>query len=182
METTAPDRGPAVTRLCIATLSASGRGPLTSIQRSGGFYRLYLAADPAAGTEFAVASPGIDVVSLVADVIDALHAQVKTGPRQHWPVLASFHVGITRLLGDSFGGEGAHRASALIRHPAILAASAPPAEPGPDPDAWPAAPVLGVAVTAVLFEELRAEGLPSDGWKPVPAAGAWLKLFGGLPR
>jgi hypothetical protein len=144
------------------------------IQRSGGFYRLYLKTDPG-GTEFAVAAPGFDEVSLIADLIAAIRGQVVTIPGLRRPVIAGFHVGITRLIGDNFGGKGAERVLALIRHSAVLSASARTlAHTG-------ASSALAVAVTAGLFEELRAEGLPHHGWESVPSAGAWLRLFHGAP-
>lgn len=163
----APDEPvPAVRRLCVATAGAGIPGPLTLIQRSGGFYRLYVRTDPS-GTELAVASPGIDEVSLIADLIATMHGQITLTPGQRAPTIAGFHVGVTRLIGGSFAGNGAERVLALIRHPAVLAACAQAKAPA----------LLAVAVTAGLFGELRAEGLPHRGWEPVLAADAWVRLF-----
>jgi hypothetical protein len=172
METTLTEHGPAVSRLCVA--AAGGTGPLRSIQESSGFYRLYLTTDPADGTEFAVAPPGLDEVSLVSDVIDAMRERVTITPGLRHPVLAGFHVGIIKLTGAGFGGTGVERVLALVRDPAIAAhvslrAAATDSARGPH--------CLAVAITARLFEDLRAEGLPSDGWNLVPAADAWLRLF-----
>jgi hypothetical protein len=173
MKTAAVEPGPAVSRLCIAIAGAGIPGPLTLIQRSGGFYRLYLKTD-SAGTEFAVASPGIDEVSLITDLIAAIGGQVMI-PGLGPPVIAGFHVGIIRLIGECFGGTGAERVLALIRHPAVLEGCARAlARTG-------ATSPLAVTVTAGLFEELRAEGLPDHGWEPVPSAGAWLRPFDAAP-
>jgi hypothetical protein len=174
MGATAVEPGPAVSRLCVATTGAGIPGPLTLTQRSGGFYRLYLKTDPV-GTEFAVASPGIDEVSLIADLIAAIHGQVMIIPGLTQPVIAGFHVGITRLIGDSFGGKGAERVLALIRHPAVLGACASALVRSG------ASSLLAIAVTAGLFEELRAEGLPHHSWEPVPSASAWLHLLDAAP-
>jgi hypothetical protein len=170
MEATLAEHEPAVRRLCIAT-AAGAQGLLTDIQRSEGFYRLYLDSDPAEEIELAFAPPGLDEMSLVTDLIAAIHrrAMMATGLRR--PVLAGFHVGITRVIGDGLGGAGADRTRALIQDPAIETAS----ERGTPPA------LLAVAVTRGLFDDLRAEGLPDNGWQSVPAAGAWLKLFGPAP-
>jgi hypothetical protein len=159
-----------VSRLCVATAGASPPGPLTLIQRSGGFYRLYVKTDPS-GTELAVASPGIDEVSLIADLITAIRGQVTLVPGLQQPTIAGFHVGVTRLTGGSFAGKGTERVLALIRHPAVLVACA----------RAKASCRLAVAVTAGLFEDLRAEGLPHLGWEPIPTADAWLSLFDATP-
>jgi hypothetical protein len=111
--------GPAVSRLCVAT--RGGGEPLRSIQESAGFYRLYLTNDPVGGAEFAVAAPGLDEVSLIADLIDAIHQQVMTTLGQGQPVLAGFHVGIIKLTDTGFGGIGVERALALIRDPDVTA-------------------------------------------------------------
>ncbi len=162
---------PAVRRLCIAT-AAGTPGLLADIQQSEGFYRLYLMSDPAEDVELAFASPGLDEMSLVIDLIVALRRKVMivTGLRQ--PVLAGFHVGITKVIGDGLGGAGAERTRALIQDPAIKTASERAGPP----------PLLAVAVTSGLFEDLRAEGLPDHGWQSIPTAGAWLKLFDSAPE
>ena len=166
MEAAPGEPGPAVSRLCVATAGAGRPGPLTLIQRSGGFYRLYVTTDPS-GIELAVASPGIDEVSLIADLIATIHGQITLIPGLRQPTIAGFHVGLTRLIGGSFAGKGTERVLALIRHPLVLAACARAKAPS----------LLAVAVTAGLFEELRVEGLPHRGWEPVPAADAWVRLF-----
>jgi hypothetical protein len=161
---------PAVRRLCVATV-AGPPGLLAGIQESGAFYRLYLMSDPAEDIEFAFASPGMDEMGLVTDLIVAIHRKVMRATGLSRPVLTGFHVGITKVLGDGLGGAGADRTRALIEDPAIRRASeraGPPAR-------------LAVAVTSGLFEELRAEGLPDHGWQSIPAAGAWLKLFDSAP-
>jgi hypothetical protein len=123
--------------------------------------------DPAEGVELAFASPGLDEMLLVTDLIAAMHRKVTVTTGLRRPVLAGFHVGITKVIGDGLGGTGADRALTLIKDPTIKTASeriGPPA-------------LLAVAITAGLFEELRAEGISDHGWQSIPAAGAWLKLF-----
>jgi hypothetical protein len=166
MEVTLAEHEPAVRRLCIATASGAAR-LLTAIQRSERLYRLYLMSDPADGTEFAFAAPGLDETLLVSDLIVAIRRQAAMTPGLPRPVVAGFHVGMTRVIGDGIGGTGAERIRALVQDPAIRIASErvePPA-------------LLAVAVTSGFFEELRAEGLSGQDWRSVPDAGAWLKLF-----
>lgn len=157
---------PAVRRLCIAT-AAGTPGLLADIQQSGGFYRLYLMSDPAEDMELAFAAPGLDEIGLITDLIAAIHRTTVTTAGLRRPVLAGFHVGITRVIGDGLGGTGADRTRALIQDPAIMAAAERAGTPA----------LLAVAVTSGLFEDLRAEGLAQHGWQSVPDAGAWLKLF-----
>jgi hypothetical protein len=157
---------PAIRRLCIAA-EAGPPGLLTCVQRTEGFYRLYLMSDPATGTEMAFASPGLDEMSLVGDLIAAMQHEVAEPDGLRLPVLVGFHVGITKVVGDGFGGAGADRVRALISDPAIRAAMTHASPPAP----------LAVAITIGLFEEFRAEGQSDHGWQRIPAAGAWLKLF-----
>jgi hypothetical protein len=136
---------------------------------------MHVTKDPADGTELAVAAPGIDEVSLIADLIAALRdrAAITTGPGP--PVLASFHVGIVRLSRSAFTGNGVTRVCALLRHPAIVervSAGAGTGTPGQEPS-------LAMMITSGLFEDLCAEGLPDDGWRHVAVADAWLRLFTG---
>lgn len=166
MEATLAEHEPAVRRLCIAT-AAGIPGLLAGIQQSEGFYRLYLMSDPAEGIELAFAAPGMDEMLLVSDLIAAMHREAEISAGLRRPVLAGFHVGITKVIGDGIGGAGADRARALMQDPAIKMASERAGPPA----------LLAVAVTSGLFEELCAEGLPDHDWRSVPAAGAWLKLF-----
>lgn len=170
--------GPAVSRLCIAA-APNASGPLSSIQESGGFYRLQLMTDPADGAEFAVAVPGLDEVSLICDLIAALHELVTVIPGRRQPVLVGFHLGITRLTEAGFCGKGVERALALVRDPAIaVRASARVALAG----SARSNPGLAAAITAGFFEDLCAEGLSGADWQRVPPASAWLRLFDGAPR
>lgn len=159
--------GPAVSRLCIAT-AAPAVAPLSSIQESGPFYRLHVALDPADGAEFAVTVPGLDEVSLIADLIAAMRSWIAMTPGLGEPVLAGFHVGMIRLTGDGYCGQGVERTLALIRHPAVAAAASH------------AGAYLAVAITDGLFEDLRREGLADGEWQPVPTADAWLRTFNGV--
>jgi hypothetical protein len=171
MEATLAEHEPAVRRLCIAT-AAGPRGLLTEIQRSEAFYRLYLTSDPAQGVELAFASPGLDEMLLVTDLITVMHKKAAEMTGLPRPVLAGFHVGITKVVGDGLGGTGADRTLALIQDPAIKTASEHAYSPA----------LLAVAITSGLFEELRSEGLADHGWRSVTGAGAWLKLFGSAPE
>jgi hypothetical protein len=172
------EQGPAVSRLCIATAPNAWR-PLSSIQETGGFYRLHLMTDPADGAEFGVAAPGLDEVSLISDLIAALHQHVMAIARIRQPVLVGFHMGITRLSDVGFGGKGVERALALVRDPAIaVRASARVALAG----STRTDPRLAAAITAGFFEDLCTEGLPGADWQRVPPASAWLRLFDGIER
>jgi hypothetical protein len=180
MEASLADHEPAVRRLCVATAVLNGPGasaaagvpgPLSLIQRSSGFYRLYLMTVPAEGIELAFAAPGLDEVSLVTDLITAMREAVGADAQLRRPVLAGFHVGITKVVGEGFGGSGADRTLARVRDPAVLGAAGH-GETGAR---------LGVTITAALFEDLRAEGLSGTGWQRISSAGAWLKLFDPAP-
>jgi len=166
------EHGPAVSRLCVA--ATGGGEPLRSIQESSQFYRLYLTTDPADGAEYAIAAPGLDEVALIADLIEAMRARVASTRGLRAPVLAGFHVGIIKLTDDGFGGAGVERVLALVRDPAIAAQVSLRAASS---SSGLGGHQLAVAVTARFFEDLRAAGLPSGGWQPVPAADAWLRLF-----
>jgi hypothetical protein len=103
------------------------------------------------------------------------HEYASAGYSRIVPCSRSRSLDIIRLIGDCFGGTGAERVLALIRHPAVLECCARAlARTG-------ATSPLAVTVTAGLFEELRAEGLPDHGWEPVPSAGAWLRPFDAAP-
>jgi len=166
MEATLAEHEPAVRRLCIATASGAA-GLLAETQRSERLYRLYLMSDPADGIELAFAAPGLDETLLVSDLIVAIQRQAAMTAGLPRPVVAGFHVGMTRVIGDGIGGAGAERIRALVQDPAIRMASERVETPA----------VLAVAVTSGFFEELRAEGLSGQDWQSVPDAGAWLKLF-----
>jgi hypothetical protein len=170
MEATLAEHEPAIRRLCIAATATGTPGLLADIKQSEGFYRLYLMSD-SEDVELAFASPGLDEMGLVTDLIAALHRKAMVATGRSCPVLAGFHVGITKIIGDGLGGAGADRTRALIQDPAIKTASERAGSPAS----------LAVAVTSGLFEDLRAEGLPDHGWQSIPAAGAWLKLFDSAP-
>lgn len=156
---------PAVRRLCLAT-AAGAPGLLTRMQRSAGFYRLYLRIDDEAGTELAFAAPGLDGIPLVTDLIAVLRREATLAPGHGCPHVVSFHAGPIKVVGDGLGGAGADQALALVRHPAVRAAAGAAVAPAR----------LAVAVTARLFARLRTEGLDGTDWRPVPPAGAWLQV------
>jgi hypothetical protein len=171
------EQGPAISRLCIAT-APNGFGLLTSVQESGGFYRLQLMTDPADGAEFAVAAPGLDEVALISDLIATLYEQVMVAPGHRQAVLVGFHLGITRLTGIGFTGKGVERALALVRDPAIAVRSSARITLAGSARARAR---LAVAITTGFFEDLRTEGFSDTGWQCVPPASAWLRLFDGAP-
>jgi hypothetical protein len=189
---------PAVRRLCVAACTGAP-GLLTRMQRTGGFYRLFVMSDPEAGTEVAFAAPGLDEMSFVTELIATMREETATTD-DGGPLLVGFHVGMTKVVGEGLGGAGADRALALVRDPAVLsaaravqlpasAAQLPPGAqlpasaaqlpPGAElpADAAHGPARLAVAVTAGLFAELHAEGLDGTDWQPVPPADAWLKVF-----
>lgn len=73
----------------------------------------------------------------------------------------AFHVGMTKIQGDGFGGAAPLRARALLCDPVIHAAVAD-------------CPRLAVIMSAGLYDDLHGEGLIAQEWRPVPAAGAWV--------
>jgi len=107
----------------------------------------------------AFASPGVDEVAVVTRLIADLHQS--SGVAR--PIRLAFHVGITRIEGEEFGGEAALRTRALLLDPAILAAV-----PGNGQE-------LTVIMSEGLYSDLRAEGMPGHGWRRIPAASAWMR-------
>jgi hypothetical protein len=83
-----------------------------------------------------------------------------------------FHVGITRILGDGFGGDGLARIHSLADDPAVRReVSECGADPGPGAS-------LAVVISAGLFADLRAEGLAdAPTWLRIAAADAWLRVY-----
>lgn len=111
----------------------------------------------------------MDEIALVADLIDVLCREVATTADLPRPVVTVFHVGITRIVGDVLGGEGAARARSLLRDPAVREIVR---RGGGD---------LAVVIPCGLFYELRAEGLPGTDWQHIRRAAVWLRLFGASP-
>ncbi len=154
---------PGVRRLCIAAVTGP-TGLLTQACRSSDMGRLCVTTDARNGTEMAFAPPGIDEVAVVTDLITGLRRLTTTEPGVPCPAVMAFHVGITRIEGDELGGAAALRTRALLLDPAIRALATV---------GWR----LTVVMSAGLYADLRAEGIPRQGWRPVPVAGAWIRRY-----
>lgn len=160
---------PRVRRLCVAT-TARTEGLLASACRSAGVGRLCVTADLRNCTEIAFAPPGVDEFVVVTRLIAALTEEaVRPGPGAAGPLLAAFHVGITRIEGEGFGGEAAARTRGLLFDQAIRSTAVGKAGK------------LVVIVSDTLYRDLRTEGLSVRGWQNVPAAGAWIWCSETLP-
>jgi hypothetical protein len=156
---------PGVRRLCIAAVTRPA-GLLASACQTGDAGRLCLSVDTQDGTEMAFAPPGVHEVAVVSQLIAVLEALASAGPGAPGPALMAFHVGITRIEGDGFGGAAAARTRALLFNPAVrtVAADGPP---------------LTVIMSDGLYADLRGEGLAAQEWLHIPAAGAWVRC--GVP-
>jgi hypothetical protein len=139
---------------------------LTSACRATDVDRLWVTVDQNDGTETAFAPPGIDEVAVVTRLIAVLHRLAVGKPGVPRPALMAFHVGITRIEGEGFGGEAPLRTQALLRDPAIRAAAVDSGR------------ALAVIMSDGLYADLRAEGLPGEDWQRMPAARAWLRCCG----
>jgi hypothetical protein len=154
------DPQPGIRRLCVAVTS----GPphlLRRTIRALALDRLYLNDDSDRCAELALAPPGVDEPTLVADLISTLHETNAVGTA----ALAAFHVGITRILCDRFDGAAVLRTSSLLRE---LAAHTTP---------HTAAGSLSVIMSSSLFTELQYERQLGEGWRPIPETSAWIRLY-----
>jgi hypothetical protein len=165
---------PGVRRLCVGV----GQSPLLDTAcRIAGFGRLYTEHARADAIDLGFASPGVDEAELVADLISALHAAFtrRGGPpdARRGPVLVAFHVGITRVEGDDLRGAAVTRIREILLHLACSSTEEGWAEP--------AAQSLVVAISAGLFEDIRADCGFGEGWRPLPAADAWFRGYQANP-
>jgi hypothetical protein len=151
---------PGVRRLCIAALTCPP-GLLGAVGRLRDRGRLYFSADRPDGIEMAFAAPGIHEAAVVRWLTAAVADLCPVRPAPHGPAKMAFHVGITKIQGEGFGGAAPLRVRALLCDPVIHAAVA-------------GCPRLAVIMSAGLYDDLRAEGLVAQEWRPVPAAGAWV--------
>ena len=119
---------PGVRRLCVVA-TAGPAFVLTSACQATDVGRLCVAVDQNGGTETAFAPPGIDEVAVVTRIITVLRHLAVTEPGAQRPTLLAFHVGITRIEGEEFGGEAPLRTRALLRDPAIRAVAAASGRP-----------------------------------------------------
>ena len=152
---------PGVRRLCVA--AAGPTCLLTSACESARLGRLCVTLAQRDGMEMAFAPPGIDEVALVTRLITALRHLAARGPDVGRPALTAFHVGITRVEGEGFGGEAALRTRALVLNSAIRAT------------AIDSGRRLALIISDGLYADLRAEGMPGQDWRHIPAAGAWMR-------
>ena len=117
-------------RLCVAVAGAEP-GLLASAVQSAAFDRLYVAAT--SDGEVAVAPPGMDEIHLIRDLIAFVYLR-SLGMARRFPfVLLALDVGIVRIVGDGFGGDGLRRVRSLVSHPAVAEAAsgfAPGRHPG----------------------------------------------------
>lgn len=152
---------PGVRRLCVAAATWSA-GMLASACELADVGRLCLTVSAPDGTEMAFAPPGIHeagIVTRLTAVMESLTAAHISAPG---PTLLVFHVGITRIEGESFGGAAAERARALLSHPAVRGATA---QCGP----------LAIIMSDGLYTDLQAEGMTVQEWQRIPTAGAWVR-------
>jgi hypothetical protein len=169
---------PGVRRLCVCVRTEQP-GFLGHACRVDGSGRLYLEGLPAERLELGFAQPGIDEAVLVTDFIAALHTaadrhgEVGGSGRpgaQRTPVLAAFHVGITRVEGDSLGGPAVIQALELLRD--LDRATADRLTSG----------VLAVGVSDSLFGDIARECGFTQGWIRLATTQAWFRVYDSAPK
>lgn len=164
------NQSPGVRRLCVCVVTPYP-GLLDSACRTGGLDELYTEYSQAESIEMGFASPGVDEAALVTDLISALHTTaaesrgVPVGP--DFPVLAAFHVGITRVEGDDLGGAAVARIRELLRYLALIVL----------PNAMPEV-LLVVGISASLFDDIGSECGFAAGWILLARARAWFHSYG----
>jgi hypothetical protein len=152
---------PGVRRLCVAAVTWSA-GLLAAACQLADADRPCLSLDARDDTELAFAPPGIHEVVVVARLTAAMETLISAQPSAPGPAMLAFHVGITRIEGDRFGGAAPSRARSLLRDPDVRAAAAGCGR-------------LIVVMSDGLYSDLQGEGLPAREWRPVPEAGAWVR-------
>jgi hypothetical protein len=152
---------PGVRRLCVAAVTWS-TGLLAAACQLADADRPCLSLDAPDDTEMAFAPPGIHEVAVVTQLTAAMEALLSTQRGAPGPAMLAFHVGITRIEGDGFGGAAPSRARSLLRHPDVRAAAAGCGR-------------LAVIMSDGLYSDLQGEGLAAREWRPVPGAGAWVR-------
>jgi hypothetical protein len=152
---------PGVRRLCVAALTCPP-GLLSAACRLRDGSELYLSAQMADGVEMGFAPPGIHEAAVVRWLTWAVEALCPARPGADAPAKMAFHVGITKVLGEGFGGAAPLRVRALLRDPAIHRAVA-------------GCQRLAVIMSQGLYDDLHTEGLAAQEWRRVPAAGAWVR-------
>jgi hypothetical protein len=152
---------PGIRRLCVAALT-SPPGLLTAVCRLRASTGLYLSADGLDGVEMGFAAPGIHEAALVRWLTWAVGELCANGPGARTPAKMAFHVGLTKVQGEGFGGAAPLRVRALLRDPVIHNAVA-------------GCHRLAVIMSEGLYDDLHTEGLASRDWRRIPAAGAWVR-------
>jgi hypothetical protein len=152
---------PGVRRLCVAAVTWSA-GLLAAACQLADADRPCLSLDAPDDTEMAFAPPGIHEVAVVTRLTAAMETLISARPGAPVGAMLAFHVGITRIEGDGFGGPAPSRARSLLRDPDVRAAAAGCGR-------------LAVIMSDGLYSDLQGEGLLPREWRPVPAAGAWVR-------
>jgi hypothetical protein len=152
---------PGVRRLCVAALTCPP-GLLSTACRLRDGSELYLSAQPVDGVEMGFAPPGIHEAAVVRWLTWAVEALCPARPGADEPAKMAFHVGITKVQGEGFGGAAPLRVRTLLRDPAIHRAVA-------------GCQRLAVIMSDGLYDDLHTEGLTAQEWRRVPAAGAWVR-------
>jgi hypothetical protein len=114
---------PGVRRLCVAAVTSSA-GLLAAACELADADRPCLTLDAPDDTEMAFAPPGIHEVAVVTRLIAAMETLTSSRNGACGPSMLAFHVGITRIEGDGFGGPAPSRARALLRDPEIRVVAA----------------------------------------------------------
>ena len=152
---------PGVRRLCVAALTYPP-GLLTTACQLRDASELYLSAEMLDGVEMGFAPPGIHEAAVVRWLTWAVEDLCSARSTADVPAKMAFHVGITKVQGEGFGGAAPLRVRALLRDPAIHRAVA-------------SCQRLAVIMSEGLYDDLHTEGLAAQEWRRVPAAGAWVR-------
>jgi hypothetical protein len=160
---------PGVRRLCVC-VSAPYPGLFDRACEAAGCRGLYSERFPAEGIDLGFASPGVDEVILITDLIKglftaAIEARMDFMP-SHAPVLAAFHVGITRVEGDDLRGTAVIRIREILREMARTA----------EARTVPADGVL-IAISDGLFDDIGAECDMGEDWIRLALARAWCRTY-----
>jgi hypothetical protein len=153
---------PGVRRLCVAAATWPA-GLLAVACETGDVGRLCLTVDAQDGTEMAFAPPGVHEAGVVAQLATVMEG-LTGGQIRASPTIMAFHVGITRIEGDGFGGAAALRARGLLLDPDVRNAAA-------------ACPGLAIVMSEGLYSDLQDEGIPIREWMYLPSAGAWVRCY-----
>jgi|SRR5579862_4657665 len=160
-----------VRRLCVC-VGAPSPGLLDRACQTGGFGRLYterfMDAErlPVRAIDLGFASPGVDEAGLISDLISILRDEAAEAAAQDTgasaPVLAAFHVGITRVEGDCVRGSAVDRIIRLLHDLTLVTA--------------PSATLIA-GMSASLFGDIRTEFDVGMGWFPLRTAEAVCRTY-----